>query len=265
MPSTKSLRRWHGVIFLYAGAYKGGIFKFTIDLKSYPKSAPKVAFTSRVFNPLINLNTGELDMSIQFPVWDSSIHSVAVVLAYIKSVFYNAAFWTKRRAHPAFNQEAARLYEQDRERFDKLCEKCVKASCELPNKFDNTAAPLAPLDDKKAAPANAQTQAMPASSIRFSPDETNHSRVNRRIMQSHQERQAPDFSFASWFSDGVSNLVSYVGVPTGSAQRVPAPAPFLAKSPEMESKRVASPELELDDEAGGQGVTADDFDELAQL
>src|SRR4051812_47114060 len=37
VPSTDSLRRWHGVIFIRKGFYKGGIFKFLLHLPtSYP-------------------------------------------------------------------------------------------------------------------------------------------------------------------------------------------------------------------------------------
>lgn len=45
----------------------------------------------------------------QFPQWDKSIHFIAVVLAYVKSVFYNAAYWETRTRHPPFNPEAAQL------------------------------------------------------------------------------------------------------------------------------------------------------------
>lgn len=39
---------WYGVIFLSTGPYRRGVFKFYMDLKTYPKTAPKVVFTTPV-------------------------------------------------------------------------------------------------------------------------------------------------------------------------------------------------------------------------
>jgi len=59
MPSIDSIRRWHGVIFLRHSLYRKGVFKFIINIpESYPNDAPKVFFTSKVFNPLVNIKTG---------------------------------------------------------------------------------------------------------------------------------------------------------------------------------------------------------------
>ncbi len=54
---------WHGVIVLRYGFYRRGIFKFVIHIpEAYPYVAPKVVFLSKVFHPLINYKTGELDL-----------------------------------------------------------------------------------------------------------------------------------------------------------------------------------------------------------
>jgi ubiquitin-protein ligase len=56
---------WHGVIFIKDGVYKNGIFKFVVTFAlDYPKTFPKIIFNSKVFHPLISINSGELDLSV---------------------------------------------------------------------------------------------------------------------------------------------------------------------------------------------------------
>jgi ubiquitin-protein ligase len=95
IPSIDTLRRWCGVIFLRSGLYRGGVFKFLIHIPdAYPYAAPRVFFTSKVFNPHVHYKTGELDLAPQFPVWKSNEHYLELVLLYIKKIFYQTDCWT---------------------------------------------------------------------------------------------------------------------------------------------------------------------------
>jgi ubiquitin-protein ligase len=109
MPSLENIRVWHGVVFVRQGKYSRGIFKFWMDLSRYPFECPRIVFTSNVFNPLVNKKTGELDMSLQFPSWDRTNHFIALTLAYMKSIFYKASYWDRRRSHPPYNEDAMKL------------------------------------------------------------------------------------------------------------------------------------------------------------
>lgn len=115
IPSTDSLRRWHGVIFLRKGPYRKAIFKFTIHIPpSYPNEAPKILFLphssqhsnnnndssssqqsqmQHIYHPLIDPVSGELDLSISFSEWRTESHHLALVLIYIKRVFYKSDYW----------------------------------------------------------------------------------------------------------------------------------------------------------------------------
>ncbi len=50
--------------------YVLGVFRFTLHIPdAYPDVGPRVLFApNSVFNPLVNYQTGELDLTIQFPV-----------------------------------------------------------------------------------------------------------------------------------------------------------------------------------------------------
>ena len=52
LPSFHNMRTWCGVIFLRAGVWKSGIFRFTIDTDTYPgnNSCPKITFLNQVFH-----------------------------------------------------------------------------------------------------------------------------------------------------------------------------------------------------------------------
>ena len=57
LPSTGSMRVWHGVVFVRGALYKNGIFKFRIDIpKAYPSNGvrPFVTFHTNVFHPMID-------------------------------------------------------------------------------------------------------------------------------------------------------------------------------------------------------------------
>ena len=71
IPQSDNIKRWHGIIFPRDGIYKDGIFKYKIIIPNdYPNSPPQVIFSSKVFHPLINQKTGELNLSEKFPKWE---------------------------------------------------------------------------------------------------------------------------------------------------------------------------------------------------
>jgi len=56
---------WDGIIIIRGGLYKNGKFKFFIEFpKGFPKNKPELYFISKVYHPLVNLETGHLDMKV---------------------------------------------------------------------------------------------------------------------------------------------------------------------------------------------------------
>jgi len=72
IPSSKSTLIWFGVIFVHTGYFAGGVFKFRIHIPhDFPNNsaAPKLVFDPPIFHPLVNENTGDLDLGGIFKTW----------------------------------------------------------------------------------------------------------------------------------------------------------------------------------------------------
>jgi ubiquitin-protein ligase len=98
LPDLHSIRLWHGVIFVRSGIYQGAVLKFLIEFPgNYPLGSPKVLFLNRVFHPLIDQETGELNLTPEFPSWRPKKDYIFLVLRYIKSVFVRNTFWNEEK------------------------------------------------------------------------------------------------------------------------------------------------------------------------
>lgn len=95
LPSFDHSRIWYGAIFIHAGLYRNGIFKFTIFLpEGYngPGTYPRIVFNTNVFHPYVYEDTKELDLKPKFPQWDPELHYMVAVLTYLKGIFYMKDF-----------------------------------------------------------------------------------------------------------------------------------------------------------------------------
>lgn len=85
---------WHGIIFLRGGHYKNGVFRFVMHIPlEYPEIPPSIFFTTKVYNPCIDIRTGELDLSVQFPEWNASKNFILLIITFIKRIFYIPQLW----------------------------------------------------------------------------------------------------------------------------------------------------------------------------
>lgn len=107
IPSAKSPLLWFGVIFVRQGLYQSGIFKFCVSIPAnYPDGeCPRILFNSAPFHPLIEPNTGKLDVERAFPTWKRNVNHIWNVLLYTRRIFY------KIDTQQPLNPEAAVLYE----------------------------------------------------------------------------------------------------------------------------------------------------------
>jgi ubiquitin-protein ligase len=118
-PAFHTLLEWHGSIHVKDGFYRGGIFKFVINIPvDYPASAPAVYFFNAVFHPLVDPVTGRLDLSIAFPTWKPGRDYIVLVLAFVKKIFF------KRELNNF-------LVSMPRSEFESKCEDCVSESLRL--------------------------------------------------------------------------------------------------------------------------------------
>lgn len=124
IPSALTPLLWHGIIFVRQGLYQDGVFRFQLFLPDvYPDAdPPSVVFDPPAFHPVINGSTGELDVKRAFPKWRRHSHHVWHVLQYAAKVF------TTVDTNDPVNEEAARLYDNDREFFKYKVTECI-AKC----------------------------------------------------------------------------------------------------------------------------------------
>jgi ubiquitin-protein ligase len=92
LPSLDNLRQWSGVIFIRKGLYKGGIFRFFLELpRSYPANGacPRVTFVTPLHHPHVDTKTGRVDILSHFDgKWIAGEHYIVVVLSVLKSMFF---------------------------------------------------------------------------------------------------------------------------------------------------------------------------------
>lgn len=116
LPKSSDIHTWCGILFIKKGDYKGAVLRFRIEMPAdYPISGPQAYFTSRLFHPLVNIETGQVNLAPRFPVWRPRKDFLFLVLEYLKKIFYTQSMWSDSRY--AFNQRAYELFTQDEEQF----------------------------------------------------------------------------------------------------------------------------------------------------
>lgn len=126
IPSKNSPLVWFGVIFVQSGCYEEGIFRFTIFLdEEFPDSGhPKVIFHSKIFHPVIDNDTGELNLSKAFPKWSKTNQHIWQVVKYIQWIFLDM----DKSVEHAVNLEAANMYKNDINKFKEKATELVLES-----------------------------------------------------------------------------------------------------------------------------------------
>ena len=139
LPALDNLRKWSGVLFIRKGLYKGGIFRFYLELpRSYPAdgACPRVTFLTDVHHPHINGKTGRVDILSHFNgKWIAGEHYIVVVLSVLKSMFF---FHNTNISNIKLSVQQPRLMKQwndihgdGRLRFMKEVKLCVDNSIEM--------------------------------------------------------------------------------------------------------------------------------------
>ena len=126
VPSLGDLRLFYGVIFVRRGPFTNGIFKFELKLPPTYNDVnqhPRIIFSSYVYNPHVDVDSGELDIKTAYPKWDPSKHYLVTVLTFLKKIFYAKAF-----DDALANEEAKVLSQTDPVEYRKRVDDCVGQS-----------------------------------------------------------------------------------------------------------------------------------------
>ena len=128
VPSMSDLRHFYGLIFVRRGHFTNGIFKFELRLPlryNDVNTHPQITFTSKVYNPYVYYDSGELDIKSAYPSWDPSRHYLVSSLTLLKRIFYVKAGSMK---DAKANLDAKKLMETDPEAYQKRVDECVRES-----------------------------------------------------------------------------------------------------------------------------------------
>ncbi|CAH0556928.1 unnamed protein product [Brassicogethes aeneus] len=126
IPSRESSLLWFGVIYVRNGPYEDGVFRFNVILdEDFPDSEhPKVVFQSKLFHPVINPETNELNLSNAFPTWSKNDQHIWQVLKFVQWIFENC---DSCQTH-TINSEAMDLLKNNKEAFIIKAKELVKLS-----------------------------------------------------------------------------------------------------------------------------------------
>lgn len=121
-PVANDIMRWNAVIFGPEDTpWEGGTFQLEIIFSNeYPNRPPVVRFLSKLFHPNV-YNDGNICLDILQTQW-SPIYDISAILTSIQSLLSDP-----NPSSPA-NQEAARLYAENRREYHRRVQQCVNES-----------------------------------------------------------------------------------------------------------------------------------------
>ncbi|CAK0809534.1 unnamed protein product, partial [Prorocentrum cordatum] len=128
LPSFDSVYSWHGTMFVRQGFYRGGVFKFKLEIpENYPDRAPDLFFTSEVFHPIVEPSTGRVDLGVlwpDWPEWEVRREFASFALPFLHKIMLREEYFVQRE-RPALNQEALGLFASDRPAFVERARLCA--------------------------------------------------------------------------------------------------------------------------------------------
>ncbi|XP_054164425.1 AKT-interacting protein homolog B-like [Oppia nitens] len=157
VPANSSPFVWFGVMFVHKGIYRGLVLRFEVVIpNTYPNcQIPKIIFETIPFHPLIDAISGELNTSLKFTDWKSSVNNIWQIIDYAKQVFISMDFMQSLEdntlsSSDLFNKKAIDLYKKDNKEFHIKVTQTIHESNELINKCntnDTNAIIFGPFND----------------------------------------------------------------------------------------------------------------------
>ncbi len=69
------LLAWNGVIYIKDGLYQKGVFKFIVSIPDvYPSIPPQIFFQDKILHPLVEYESGKLDLGVIFEKNNFNLH-----------------------------------------------------------------------------------------------------------------------------------------------------------------------------------------------
>lgn len=111
LPDTVDLHLWHGAVIVHSGRYADGIFRFVVCIHpSYPAvdARPLVVLLDRPYHPLVDPDTGLLQLDVEYPTWRAA-DRLPLVVEFVRNVLTNDRVIEPRGRQRSFNPAAADL------------------------------------------------------------------------------------------------------------------------------------------------------------
>jgi len=108
VPDTVDLYVWHGLLAMSQGRYRGGLFRFIVCIHpTHPadNARPLVAFLDRPYHPLVDAETGALQIEARFASWRRDADRLPLVIEFVREVLASDLVLLHHRRN--FNQTAA--------------------------------------------------------------------------------------------------------------------------------------------------------------
>jgi ubiquitin-conjugating enzyme E2 A len=146
-PETDDIMKWKAVMFGPVDTpWEGGTFTLEVNFsEEFPTQPPRVRFLSKMFHPNI-YNNGEICIDILQNQW-SPIYDISSILTSIQSLLCDP-----NPKSPA-NQEAARLWAENRREYDKRVVQVVEESWESGEAVEAEEGDLDELDETAPGPS----------------------------------------------------------------------------------------------------------------
>lgn len=142
MPSYDSLLTWHGVVFPRQGLYRGGVFKFELELPpDYPDSPPSLKLLDDIFHPMVEPGTGRFDLSGIFPEWRAGRDYAACALPHFHRALLRREYFANS-ARPPLNPEARELFATNPSAFAEKAAECARQSLSKADSADSSGSAL---------------------------------------------------------------------------------------------------------------------------
>lgn len=138
LPAFDSIFTWHGTMFVQQGFYRGGVFKFELELPdTYPEHPPSLRFLSPIYHPMVELGTGRIDISFFFPEWKAGRDYASCALPHLHRLLYRREYFASS-ARPPLNLEARELFVSDPATFASRASDCARQSLENIDRADSS-------------------------------------------------------------------------------------------------------------------------------
>lgn len=115
------------MLFIRYGLYKDAKLKFKMTFEQFPRRPPKVIFVSEIYHPMVDAETGELDLGEEITKnWNyGTEHLIFTIIEHVRLIFIDVK---KYETVDSLNKKAGELFKSNVDEFFIKVRECVETS-----------------------------------------------------------------------------------------------------------------------------------------